>query len=292
LAIIDLTEGKKQPFARKVAVVAYYLEEHQPAQWTPHFLFTIIVPKQPKKVTDDWDNAKHFKLPSGFSLIKGTKEMFWDGVEMDIPPGFGGYISKLLSGNLKAKDFDNSVDGVVPSVLSALKEAKEEAGVKLKNIEVIFDLGVRTIKISGRNLRVNSFAIELKKPVNGKAIDSLMIKYFTLQELKLASKIRTRYNIPLVRPTHYYFVKNVFSILSKQYDKTDVVLSVKASSKKKALKVIDKCKADFSSIIKNAYNGVFIAYKYSAKKTKKNIIKKSVWSREKRKLVPQNKVRT
>jgi len=283
LPVIDITEGKKQPFARKVVVVAYHLKQLESGLWAPHFLFSVIVPKQSEKVTNNWQKAKHFKLPSGYSLIKGTKEMYMDGKEQDIPPAFSGYFRKLKSGNLAKKNINSKIDGLVPSVMSALKEAKEEAGVSLNNIEVIFDLGVRPIKINGRNLRVNSFAIELKSPSNGKAIDSLKINYFTLRELKLAAKVRTRYNIPLVRPVHYRFVVEVYELIKQRYAADGIHLSVKSKSKKKEIKHINKYKNQFSTLVKDARQGIFKAYKYSMKQTIKNIIKRSERSRQKRK---------
>ncbi len=282
LALIDLTNGKKQPFARKVAVVAYYLKEHKPGILTPHFLFTVIAPKQPEKVTNNWSKAKQFKLPSGFSLIKGTREMLMDDKEQDIPPGFGGYFRKLTSGSLKKKDFDQRIDGVVPALLSALKESKEEGGVKLSNIELMFDLGVRGIKINGCNLRVNSFALELKQPTNGKAIDSLGMEYFTLRELELAAKQRTRYNIPLVRPTHVRFVNEIYKVIKPHYEDDGIKLSKKSRSKKKEKKLVVLSKMRFIELVNDAKKGKFIAFKHKVSKTTKNIINKSIKSREKR----------
>ncbi|MCK5159207.1 MAG: hypothetical protein KAR08_08620 [Candidatus Heimdallarchaeota archaeon] len=282
VAVIDLTKGNKQPFARKVAVVAYHLKEHKPGMLTPHFLFTVIVPKQPEKVTNNWNKAKQFKLPSGFSLIKGTREMLMDGKEQDIPPSYGAYFRKMTSGSLKKKDVDERIDGVVPALLSALKESKEEAGVKLNNIQLIFDIGVRGIKINGRNLRVNSFALELKHPTNGKAIDSLGMEYFTLRELKLAAKQRIRYNIPLVRPSHVHFVNEVFTLIKKHYEVDGKTLSKKSTSKKKEKKLVESSKKRFIELVKDAKKGKFLAHKHKVSKTTKNIIDRSIKSREKR----------
>jgi len=283
LAIIDLKKGNKQPFARKVVVVAYYLEKLTSKKHVPRFLFTVIVPKQPEKVTDKWKKAKRFKLPSGFSLIKGTREMIRNGKEQDVPPGFGGYFRKMVSGNLKKKEIDSSIDGLLPAASTALKESEEEAGIQPDNIEVIYNFGVRKIKISGRNLRVNSFAMELKKPKKGKAIDSMGLKYFTLRELKLASKTRTRYNIPLVRPSHVKFVEEVYETLQPQYRLEGKRLSKKATSKKNEIKKIKKRKIYFGSLIKQSSVGDFVAHKHSVKVTRKNIIEKSIRSRNKQK---------
>ena len=284
LTLIDLTEGAKKPFARKVVVVAYHLKKHKSGIEIPHFLFTVIAPKQPSKVTDNWRKAKHFNLPSGFSLIKGTREMIRRGRTEDIAPGFGEYCRKMRSGNLKKKEVDNSVDGTVPAVISALREAREEGGIKLNNIELIFDLGVKKIKMDGRNLKANVFAIELKRPKNGKAIDSLAIEYFTLGELELAANLRTRYNIPLVRPSHMRFVQDMVPVLHQHYELEGRLISDKRASKKKN----NKRKALFVQLVKDAREGRFRAHKYSVKKTIKNIIERSVHSREKQKKGPMS----
>jgi len=123
IPLMDVTDGKKQPFARKVVVVAYYLKKEYKKNKkkktnscieTPHFLLTVIVPKQPAKVTDKWRKAKRYKLPGGFSLIKGSREMIREGKRVDIPPAFGGYFRKKKSGNLKKKDRDKSINGLLP----------------------------------------------------------------------------------------------------------------------------------------------------------------------------------
>jgi len=281
LELIDLTKGKKQPFVRKVIVVAYYLKETKSGKKTPYFLFTVIAPKQPEKVTRSWKKANHFRLPSGFSLIKGTREMYKDGDEQDIPPGFGRYFRKLISGSLKKRQVDDRVDGVIPAIISALTESKEEGGIKLHNVELIFDLGVRKAKIDGENLRFHGFAIELKRPVNAKAKDSLALEYFSLKELKLAAKIRTRFNIPLVRPSHAGYVEDVYEVLNQQYGSYGTALSKKGPSQKKVNKSNSDRATIFKGLIKNAGQGRFKAYKHTTKETIKNIIEKSIISRAK-----------
>ena len=281
LTLIDLTDGEKQPFARKVIVVGYYLKENKKGKVIPKFLFTVIAPKQLKKVTDNWEDAKKYKLPSGFSLIKGTREMLNDGVEQDIPPRLSTYFRNKISGKLKKKEFISNVDSLIPSVITALKESKEEAGIKLANIELIFDLGVKNIKLDGRRLNTHSFAFELKKPINGKAIDSLAIDYLTLGELKQAAKLRTRFNIPLVRPSHVHFVENVNKILKQQYKLLGITLSTKKISKK-TNKTNLKRKIQFNRLVKKARQGKFKAYKCSKVDTVLNIIERSIRSRLKR----------
>lgn len=289
---VDMTMGSKQSFARKVVVVAYYLKEDKSGALTPHFLFTVIVPKQPAKVTDDWKNARHFKLPSGFSLIKGTREMIRDGEILDIPPRYNGYFKKLISGNLAKKDIDKKIENIVTAADSALKEAKEEAGIKKSNVELMVDFGMQKIKMDGQTLRVNSFAIELKKPSFSKAIDSLELGYFTLSELKMAAKIRTRYNIPLVRPSHVRFVEAMMNDLKQLYKLEGKIIIEEAATgkktKKKEKKKIKDCVIRFLQIIKKARKGRFIAFKYSAKETQKNIIIKSEHSREKQKQISKS----
>jgi len=306
IPLMDVTGGKKQPFARKVAVVAYYLEKKykeeekkkknkkskktKPSVEIPHFLLTVIVPKQPAKVTDKWRKAKRYKIPGGFSLIKGSREMIRAGKRVDIPPAFGGYFRKKKSGNLKKKDRDKSINGVLPAALTALREAKEEGGVNPNNIKLIYDLGVRQFRISGkRRIKVDTFAIELKSPKNGKAIDSLAVDYFTLAELKQAIRIRTQYNIPLVRPSHLEFVKDVIPDLKKQYQLEGRNFSDKLTNTKKAGKKNNKRKCKFKLLIKNARQGKFLAYKYSTVETRENIIEKSIDSRERQKKIPKGK---
>ncbi|MCP4271668.1 MAG: hypothetical protein GY781_06835 [Gammaproteobacteria bacterium] len=313
IPLMDVTDGKKQPFARKVAVVAYYLRKenkkennkkykkshkkskkkkkiNKPQAEIPHFLLTVIVPKQPAKVTNKWRKAKRYKLPGGFSLIKGSREMIRAGKRVDIPPAFGGYFRKKKSGNLKKKDRDKSIDGLLPAALTSLREAKEEGGVNPKNIRLIYDLGVRQFRISGkRRIKVDTFAIELKGPKNGKAIDSLAVDYFTLEELKQAIQIRTQYNIPLVRPSHLEFIKDVLPDLKKQYKLEGRLFSDKLTRAKKTGKKNNIRKSNFIQLIKNARQGKFLAYKYSTAETRENIIEKSIDSRERQKKTPRGK---
>ncbi len=312
IPLMDVTDGKKQPFARKVAVVAYYLKKenrkednkkykkgqkksikkniNKPLAEIPHFLLTVIVPKQPAKVINKWHKAKHYKLPGGFSLIKGSREMIRAGKRVDIPPAFGGYFRKKKSGNLKKKDRDKSIDGLLPAPLSSLREAKEEGGVNPENIRLIYDLGVRQFRISGkRRIKVDTFAIELKGPKNGKAIDSLAVDYFTLEELKQATQVRTQYNIPLVRPSHLEFIEDVIPDLKKQYQLEGRIFSDKFTNEKKAGKKNNQRKSLFIQLVKNAKQGKFLAYKYSTAETRDNIIEKSIDSRKRQKKIPRGK---
>ena len=280
----------KQSFARKVVVVAYYLEEHKSGKLIPHFLMTVIVPKQPAKATADWQNTKRFKVPRGYSLIKGTREMIRDAQVQDIPPGFNRYFKKLVSGKITTKNVDQSIEGIIPAAQTAVKEAKEEAGIKQSNVQLIIDFGQCKIKMDGSTQKVNSFAMELKKPSYAKAIDSLAMDYFTLGELRLGAKQRTRYNIPLVRPSHVDFVENMVKILKQHYQLVGKTLSdetvTRKKDQKKEKKKINESKIYFRQLAKDARNGRFIAFQHSAKKTNKNIIKKSEHSRDKKKQVP------
>lgn len=288
LAVIDLTEGKQQPFARKVVVIAYHLEKLTADEFVPHFLLTVITPKQSPQVIANWEKARRYRLPSGFSLIKGTREMVLDGQEQDIPPAFNKYFKKAASGRLKPWRVDYRVDGPMPALLTALKESREEAGVKPGHIKQIFDFGVRRFRQGKRSMPVNCFAIEMKKPAKGKAIDSLALEYFTLSELKLASQQLTRYNIPLVRPAHYGFVDELFSLLKQQYRQEGKQLKKKALKKSQEGIKIKQVKVLFKRLVKYAGKGQFTAHKYSTSKTIKNIIAKSKKSHKKRKKTPQS----
>jgi len=290
IPLIDVTEGKKQSFARKVVVVAYYLQKKKNNVVVPNFLFTVIAPKQPAKVTNKWNKAKKYKLPGGFSLIKGSREMIRAGKRVDIPPKFGGYFRKKASGNLKKKDRDKKINGILPAALTALREAKEEAGINPKNIEIILDLGVRKFRIGGkRRIKVNTFGMELKRPKNGKAIDSLAVDYFSIGAMKQASKLRTRFNIPLVRPSHVEFIEEMIPDLKKHYKFEGKVLSEKVTSGKKVRIKNELRKNYFIQLVRNAREGFFYAYKYTKKETQENIIEKSIDSRERQKKIPQGK---
>ncbi len=290
IPLIDINEGKKQPFARKVVVIAYYLKKRKDNSVQPYFLLTVIVPKQPVRVTKKWYKAKSYKLPGGFSLIKGSREMIRSGKRVDIPPAFGGYFRKINSDNLKKKDQDKKVNGVLPAALTALREAKEEAGIKPRNIKLIFDLGVRKFRVGGkRRIKVDTFAIELKQPKNGKAIDSLAVDYFSIGEMKKASKLRTQFNIPLVRPSHVEFVEKIIPDLIEKYRLEGKIFSEKISSRKKIKKRNERRRLHFIQLVKNARQGKFLAYKLTIKKTRENIIEKSNNSRKRQKRLPQGK---
>jgi len=269
LKIIDLTHHKKQSFSRKVAVVAYYLEQNE-LSTVPHFLFTVIAPKQSLKVVKDWDSAKSYRMPSGFSIIKGTSEMLRHGEIVDISPGYKNYFNTKIS-----------TEDIVYPMVTALNESAEEGGVKVKNIHLIFDLGFKKTRLDGRDINVRHFAIELKKPKNGKAIDSLAIKYFTLREIKLAIKQRNLFNIPLMRPSHGKFVEQTFRKLKKYYANKGVKLERKGPSKKKEKLHIKNINEHFLSLINNAQKGIFKSHKYTVEETVKNIIFKSIRSHNK-----------
>jgi len=210
------------------------------------------------------------------------------GKREDIPPAFGGYFRKEFSGNLKKNDRDKSINGTLPAALTSLREAKEEGGINPKNIKLLFDFGVRKFRVGGkRSIQVDTFAMELKKPANGKAIDSLAVDYFTLGELKHAAKLRTRFNIPLVRPSHVKFIEELIPALAKQYQLEVKNFSTKITTSKKIRKKNEQRKNEFIQLVENARQGKFFAHKHSKKETQKNIIEKSIDSRKRQKKVPQ-----
>ncbi len=297
LASISLvnTSNKPELFARKVVVIAYCLLPDNSGILTPHFLLSVICPKQKFRSPDEWHNAAKFRLPSGYSLIKGTREMIYAGERLDIPPGFGRYFNPGVWDNTFQIDSQHqeivaSIDGLMPAVSSALAEAKEEGGIKPKQIKQLIDLGVISAKLDGTRTYYHCIAMELQDLVFGKAIDSLSLDYFTYQELKLARKMRLRYNIPLVRPSHFLLLKKMRKQLKAVYRSLGTEITFKGTQIPD-LERLNDIKAQFKQLSKGCSKGVFVAHKCTPEATIKRIIKRSKDSRRKvkrlKKLIPQ-----
>ena len=286
LTTVSLINTGNEPelFARKVVAIAYTLEQTPKGKFRPFFLFSIICPKQKYKSLDEWHAAKNFRLPSGYSLIKGTREMMYAGQRFDIPPGFGRYFNPGVWDNSFQIDTNHQeivarIDGVMPAVSTALVEAKEEGGIKPKHINQIIDLGVHQAKLDGRQSPFHCIALELKSRDNIKAIDSLGVNYFSYKTLKWASQFRFRYNIPLVRPSHFQLVKALREPLSSVYATQGKTLAFKGAKPTEDVQMA--IRKEFKQILKCASKGRFVQYKGTAESTIKRIIKRSKHSRTK-----------
>ena len=286
LTTVSLINTGNQPelFARKVVVIAYTLETTPKGNTRPYFLFSIICPKQKYKTQADWDAASNFRLPSGYSLIKGTREMMYAGQRFDIPPGYGRYFNPGVWDNSFQIDTNHQeiiarIDGVMPAVSTALVEAKEEGGIKPKHINQVLDLGVHEAKLDGRKSAYHCIALELKGRENIKAIDSLGLEYFSYKTLKWASKFRFQYNIPLVRPSHFQLIKQLRDPLTSIYQSQGRTLTFKGA--KPSLELQKQLKQGFKQLVKAAAKGQFIHYKGTAEATIKRILKRSKHSRTK-----------
>lgn len=287
LASISLVNTSNQPeiFARKVVVIAYTLQPDLDGVLTPHFLLSVICPKQKYRSLAEWKKAKHFRLPSGYSLIKGTREMIYAAERLDIPPGFGRYFNpsvwdKKFQIDSEHQEIVARIDGLMPAVSTALVEAKEEGGIKPKHIKQLIDMGVVSAKMDGRVSHYHCIAMELHKMAYGKAKDSLKLNYFTYQDLKVARKTRLRYNIPLVRPSHFLLLKQVRKQLKAVYRSlgTDITFKGSTRADKESLAAV---KADFKKLIKRGGKGDFVCHKMTPEESIKRIIKRSKHSRRK-----------
>ena len=278
------TGNQPELFARKVVVIAYTLEQTPKGKWRPHFLLSIICPKQKHKSLAEWHAAKSFRLPSGYSLIKGTREMMYAGQRFDIPPGFGRYFNPRVWDDSFQVDRAHQeivarIDGVMPAVSTALVEAKEEGGIKPNHIKQVIDLGVHEAKLDGRQNFYHCIALELKGRENVKAIDSLDLNYFSYNMLKWAHKLRFRYNIPLVRPSHFQLIKQLREPLSTVYASQERVLTFKGAKPTEDVQLA--LRKEFKQILKSASKGRFVQYKGNVESTIKRIIKRSKKSRNK-----------
>ena len=287
LASISLVNTSNQPeiFARKVVVIAYTLQPDAVGVLTPHFLLSVICPKQKYRSIDEWHKAKHFRLPSGYSLIKGTREMSYAGERLDIPPGFGRYFNpsvwdKKFQIDREHHEIVARIDGLMPAVSTALAEAKEEGGIKPKHIKQLIDMGVVSAKMDGRLSHYHCIAMELRKMTFGKATDSLRLNYFTYQDLKAARKTRLRYNIPLVRPSHFLLLKNVRKQLRAIYRSLGTDITFKGATTAN-LESLAEVKSDFKKLVKRGAKGDFVCHKMTPEATLKRIIKRSKQSRRK-----------
>jgi len=278
------TGNQPELFARKVVVIAYTLEQTLKGKWRPHFLLSIICPKQKHKSLAQWHATKSFRLPSGYSLIKGTREMMYAGQRFDIPPGFGRYFNPRVWDDSFQVDRAHQaivarIDGLMPAVSSALQEAREEGGIRPKHIKQMFDLGVHKAKLDERDSLFHCIAVELKASDNGKAIDSLGLHYFSYQALKWASQCRMRYNISLVRPSHFQFIKLFKEPLRSVYADQGRLLTFKGAKPTEASQA--SLKSDFKRLLKAARKGRFVHVKGDEEGTIKRIIKRSKHSRTK-----------
>lgn len=284
LSLIN-TANKPELFARKVVVLAYTLEPTSDGQVTPNFLFTIIAPKQHIKTLKEWNKSKKFRLPSGHSLIKGTREMIYAGERFDVPPGFGRYFNpqswdqdfKVDTGH---SEIMAKIDGLMPVASTALSESREEAGIKTSFIKQLIDLGAYHFVLDGQERNYHCIGMELKSKKNAKAKDSLALNYFTYQELKKAQKVRFRYNIPLVRPSHFLLIKHLRKTLKAVYVSQGIPLTYKTDVTDWDEKLGD-LKKQFKGIIKQASKGRFCSYKGTYEKTTRRILKRSKTSRTK-----------
>ena len=276
-----------EKFARKVVVLPFVLEQINKNTYRPHFLLSVIAPKQKYNSDAEWLAARKFRLPSGFSLIKGTREMLYAGQRLDIPPGFSRYFNprkwdKKLLKDSKAVEIIARIDGSMPAISTALEEAREEGGIKPKHIKRMIDLGVRNLKLDGRSANYHCYAMELTGFRFKKAKDSLMLDYFSYAELKQARKVRFRYNIPLVRPSHFKFIKRVRKDIRQLYAAHDIQMRFKeVPPLDNPCAKVQGYKKKFRKLIKAAAKGRFIAHKYTEEQTRKNIIKRSKHSRRK-----------
>ncbi|NNJ71770.1 MAG: hypothetical protein HKP09_01175 [Enterobacterales bacterium] len=286
MSLINVSDAPEK-FARKVVVIPFVLEKLDEQTVLPHFLLSVITPKQKYNSIAEWQAAKKFRLPSGFSLIKGTREMLYAGQRLDIPPGFSRYFSpkkwdKKLLKDSKAVEIIARIDGSVPAISTAVTEVGEEAGIVPKHIQRIIDLGVRRLTLDGRTVNFHCFAMELKGFRNKKARDALLVDYFTYAELKQARKIRFRYNIPLVRPSHFRFIKAIRKEIKQVYALDNFTMRFKEESPiAKPSKKVQAYKKSFPKLIKAAAKGHFLGFKYNEEQTRKNIIKRSKRSRQK-----------
>lgn len=286
MSLIDVS-NKPEKFARKVIVLPFVLENLDENKVRPHFLLSVISPKQKYNSEAEWLAAKHFRLPSGFSLIKGTREMLYAGQCLDIPPGFSRYFSpkkwdkKFLKDD-KAVEIIARIDGSMPAISTALNEAREEGGIKPKHIKRMLDFGVRQFTVDGRTTNFHCYAMELKGFKFKKAKDALIVDYFSYAELKQARKVRFRYNIPLVRPSHFKFIKSIRKELRQIYALENVQMQFKEEPKLAVpCDKVQAYKKRFRKLIKKAAKGRFVAQKYTEDATRKNIIKRSKHSRRK-----------
>jgi hypothetical protein len=286
------TDNKPELFARKVVVLAFTLEELASGHVTPHFLMTVICPKQKIASIADWEKTTKFRLPSGYSLIKGTREMIYSGERLDVPPGFGRYF------NPQVWDTDFQIDsrhleivarinGLMPTASTALSEVREEGGIKLKHIKQLFDLGAYHFNLDGRESNYHCIAMELHTKKNARAKDSLALSYFTYPELKQARKIRQRYNIPLVRPSHVRFIKQMREPLTQLYRAQGIKLSYGKYVSEDWSARLQDLKSQFKGLLKQAKKGQFCAYQSTPEKTIKRVIKRSKSSRRKVKILRQ-----
>lgn len=288
LASLSLVNSTNEPeqFARKVVVIPYVLMASESDQLSPHFLLSVISPKQKHKSLDSWQAARKFRLPSGHSLIKGTREMIFAGQRLDVPPGFGRYFSprawnRDLKINQQHHEIIARIDGLMPAVSTALNEAREEGGIKPSNIRQLIDLGVIHCRLDGRPGDYHVFAMELAEKKNARAKDSLAVNYFSYQVLKQARKIRFRYNIPLVRPSHFRLIKQVRKSIQNLYQSRGVKLYYKAPISMQEQRNLGQVQEQFKTILNKAAKGKFVAHQCSLEQTIKRIIKRSVNSRKK-----------
>jgi len=291
LGLID-TSNKPERFARKVIVISYVLETDQDGQVTPKFLLSVISPKQKAKTYKHWKTAKQFKLPSGYSLVKGTREMIYAGERLDVPPGFSRYFQPKTWDKKFLVDSEHQaiiakLDGVMPAVSTALTEAREEAGIGMKNIKQLFDLGVHSLKMDGRLGNYHCFAMELHQRQNKVAMDSLALNYFSYAELKQSKEVRFRYNIPLVRPSHFRLIKKMRKPLKNIYRIQGIKLSIKKSVTGDWVEKQMALIKDFRKLLNNASKGKFITPGSTSKATRKHIIKRSKHSKTKLKRIKQ-----
>ena len=284
------TANKPELFARKVVVIAYTLEELADGRVTPHFLMSVICPKQKIPSLDAWNKAKKFNLPSGHSLIKGTREMIYSGERLDVPAGFGRYFNpqswdRDFQVDSKHMEIVARINGLMPTASTALAEVREEGGIKLKHIKQFFDLGAYHFNLDGRKSNYHCIAMELHAKKNAKAKDSLALNYFSYPELKVAKQIRQRYNIPLVRPSHVRFIKAMRKPLTMLYQAQGIELSYGNEPSKGWKRRLQALKTEFKSLLKQAKKGQFCAVKSTPEKTIRRILKRSKKSRRKVKIL-------